>query len=354
MMFTRFRGLVIGLWLLGVSHGSYGAVKGEPALPKIDAHKYREITSVLVSRNGKLISEGYWNGANPASMHNTRSATKTLVALSIGKAIEQGAIEDVATPAWSFFKSHEPFRFANRTKATITIRDLLTMSSALDCNDNNWDSPGNEEHMYPARRWLFFTLDLPTKSDYERNEEGFGPFSYCTAGSFLLGQIVEQAVGVPVDQYFSKAFQKPLGITTINWPRSPSDEVQTGGGAEMTSSDFLKLGELILNQGKHRGRQIINSAWIKEMTTPHVEANSQQSYGYQIWKRDFACGAEAVEGWYMSGNGGNKIIAIDQLQMAIVVTSTLYSTRGMHEQTTKLVEDEILAHQPECSVTTAT
>ena len=86
------------------------------------------------------------------------------------------------------------------------------------------------------------------------------------------------------------------------------------------------------------------------MTTAHVAANSEQSYGYQIWKRDFACGDSTVEGWYFSGNGGNKVVAIRELDLALVITATLYGTRGMHEQTTKLLEDEILAAQPECGV----
>jgi hypothetical protein len=45
----------------------------------------------------------------------------------------------------------------------------------------------------------------------------------------------------------------------------------------------------------------------------------------------------------MSGNGGNKIVAIPSLDMAVVITSTNYNTHGMHEQTEKILTDYVLA-----------
>ena len=248
---------------------------------------YREITSLAVARDGVIQLERYWNGADAASFHDTRSATKTLVSLAVGKAIADGKIPGVATPAMNFFAAERPFRFQSATKDAISIRDLLTMSSALGCDDNNWDSPGNEGRMYPARRWLFFVLDLHTEDAYSRDANGYGRFAYCTAGSFLLGQLVERAVGQAFDVYFRQSFELPLGIKEVRWDRSPSGEVQTGGGAEMTTRDLLKIGELIRNRGAYGDEKIIPASWIREMTEPHVVANEEQRYGYQIWARDF-------------------------------------------------------------------
>ena len=44
----------------------------------------------------------------------------------------------------------------------------------------------------------------------------------------------------------------------------------------------------------------------------------------------------------MSGNGGNKVLIIPSLHLSAVITSTNYNTRGMHEQTDKLLTDYIL------------
>ena len=74
------------------------------------------------------------------------------------------------------------------------------MSSALDCDDDD-DSPGNELGMYPRPVWARWAVDLPVKAGYTRDAAGRGPFAYCTAGTFLLGQILQRAAGQPVDRY---------------------------------------------------------------------------------------------------------------------------------------------------------
>jgi hypothetical protein len=45
----------------------------------------------------------------------------------------------------------------------------------------------------------------------------------------------------------------------------------------------------------------------------------------------------------MSGNGGNKVAVFPQSDMVVVITSTNYNTKGMHEQTARLLTDYILA-----------
>ncbi len=223
------------------------------------------------------------------------------------------------------------------------------MSSSLDCDDNNSESPGNEGRMYPERKWLDFVLDMPTVESYQRNEKGYGPFHYCTAGSFFLGQIVERATGESVDTYTERRILKPLGIDRISWDRSPSGEVQTGGGAELTSRALLALGELVRNDGNLGGHEILSQEWVDEMLFPHVAANEEQDYGYQWWRRDFACGETTISGWYMAGNGGNKVVVVDELGLTIVITATLYNTNGMHQQSTDIIEKYVLPQAPKCS-----
>ncbi len=315
----------------------------------IKSNRFKQITSVVVSRNNDVIYEDYWNDGGPGNLNDTRSATKTLVAMAIGAAIDDGHIASSDSNAFDWFEAERPFRFNTELKGDITVRDLLTMSSALDCNDNVWESPGNEEHMYPARNWTYFVLDMPTRLDYERDEAGYGSFSYCTAGSFILGQIVERASGEPIDQYIERRLLKPLGVADVHWDRSPSAEVMTGGGTELTSRDLLSLGELLLNNGKHEGQQVLSAKWVATMLRVHRTANEQQDYGLQIWREDFTCRDAKVETWYMGGNGGNKVAIIPELNVVAVVTATLYGTSGMHQQSTDIIEQYVLPTFAECS-----
>jgi len=329
----------------GVNHQFAGGMALEQA---ISDESFKQITSVLVSAGGDLVYENYWGKDGPGQLNDTRSAMKTLTALAVGAAVDDGHIPGVQAAAMSWFEAERPFRFSTELKDEITVRDLLTMSSAFDCDDNVRSSPGNEEHMHPARNWTYFVLDLPTKIKYSRDNDGYGPFVYCTANSFLLGQVVQRAVGEQVDHFIQRRILDPLGIQSILWHQSPSGEIMTGGGAEMSSMGLLKLGQLILNEGMHGDQRVISSAWIDEMTTAHRNANERQDYGYQIWREDFVCGDGTTESWYMGGNGGNKIAVFPELDAVVVITSTLYNTQGMHQQSTDILERFVLPSLEKC------
>lgn len=339
--------LLAGVHACAASDESTFALGGDLDQAMAD-ETFKQITSVLVSIDGEKVYESYWGEGSPTQLNDTRSAMKTLVAMGVGAAIADGSLEGVQTTALRWFEAEMPVRFPSRLKNEITVQDLLTMSSALDCNDNVWESPGNEEHMYPARRWTYFVLDLPTRPDYQRDEAGLGEFAYCTAGSFLLGQILERATGKSVDRYMAERIFEPLGISQVNWDRSPSEEIMTGGGAELTSKGLLKLGEMLLNGGVYDGKQVLSRAWVSEMMTAHREPGEDRRYGYQIWAEPYSCGDRELYGWYMSGNGGNKVAVFAELDLVVVVTATLYGTRGMHQQSADIINDYVLPGVPAC------
>lgn len=324
-------------------------MSGGSALEEAIANEdFKKITSVLVSVDDELIYEKYWGEGSVDGLNDTRSAMKTLTALAMGAAIEDGHITGVEAKAVDGFQAERPFRFDSELKDEISIRDLLTMSSAFDCDDNVWESPGNEEHMYPARNWTYFALDLPTKVKYKRGASGYGPFAYCTVNSFLMGQIIERSTGERVDKYIARRLLKPMEISNINWDKSPSGEIMTGGGAELSSRDLLKLGELILNDGRYNESQLLAPNWIAEMTRIHRSANDRQDYGYQIWREDFRCGNGTQSAWYMGGNGGNKVAIFPNLNTVAVITATLYGTSGMHQQSTDILEQYVLTSLDQC------
>ncbi|MEM7080171.1 MAG: serine hydrolase [Pseudomonadota bacterium] len=320
----------------------------DPIERSMAAEEYRQVTSLLAERGGEIVYEAYWGVGGPQVLNDTRSATKSLTAMAVGAALQDGHLRDVQQPLVSFFAQERPYRFNHPLKEAITLADLLSMSSALDCNDNVWESPGNEEHMYPARRWTYFVLDLPVKEDYRRDADGRGPFSYCTAGTFILGQIVERATGMRIDRYMTQRLFQPLGITNVKWDSSPSGEIQTGGGTEFSSRDLVKLGRLVLDGGVHEGNSLLSRAWIDTMLHPHVDAGGDQRYGYQWWEKSLACADGEVEAWLMMGNGGNKVALFESLDLVLVATSTLYGTAGMHQQTERLVAQYLANYVPAC------
>ena len=304
---------------------------------------YPDTTSVLVSRQGKLIFERYFDEGGPDVLNDTRSAMKSVTALAIGIALDNGTLPSEDAPAFSWLGADAPFEHDGPLKQGITLADFLTMSSALNCNDWDMENPGNEENMYPKDDWSRWAVDIPVKADYRRNMSGRGPFSYCTAGVFLLGQVLQAASGQAVDEWIETHLFSPLGITAWEWPRSPDGEVQTGGGLRLRSRDLINIGQMVLDGGRWQGQQLIPESWIRQVVTPVHLVDEKQRYGYLFWMRDYKtpCGYRAA--WFMSGNGGNVVAGIPDEDMVVVVTRRHYGRREMHQQTVRLIEDHVLA-----------
>jgi CubicO group peptidase (beta-lactamase class C family) len=327
---------------------------------------FQRITSVVVMVDGRLAYEGYWGGADRDTLHDIRSASKTLTSMMMGQAIASGAIPGVDAKVFGYFAERRdprglagqagglPWKNPDPRKLQITIEDLLTMSSLLECDDGNDASSGNEERMYVTEDWLGFFLDLPIKGfpswvPKPRDSPYGRAFSYCTAGVFALGRVLEKATGRSVPELAREGIFAPLGIDKVEWKFSPLGEAQTGGGTGLRSRDLAKLGQLYLDGGRWHGRQLIPQSWVEVSTAAHAKASDTDTYGYLWWRRDFVAGGRTFPAFYMSGNGGNKVVVVPSAKLVAVVTSTNYNSRGMHEQTAKLLTDYILAALPASS-----
>jgi CubicO group peptidase (beta-lactamase class C family) len=303
---------------------------------------FPKTASVLVVRNGRLVYEEYFGEGGREVLNDTRSATKSITSLAIGAAIGTRAISSQGAPGFSYLADLRPFQNDSPDKEAITIEDLLTMSSALDCNDDDDKSPGNEDNMHPQPNWSRWAVDLPTMQGYKRDSSGLGPWRYCTTGSFLLGQILQRATHTRADRYIEQTILAPLGITEWEWPYSPSNETMTGGGLRLRSRDLAKIAAMLIDGGRWKGKQIVPKSWVDSSLSVHRKAYSDSNYGYLFWQRDYVTPCGTKSGWYMAGNGGNAIVMFRDLRTAVVVTRTNYNTRGMHQQTIDLLQRYVL------------
>jgi len=314
----------------------------------IRSGELKKIRSVLVARHVALAYEAYFNGTEASTPIDVRSAAKTVTSILVGIAIDQKKIPGVSARVVPFFPEKAPLANSDPRKEAITVEDLLTMSSLLECDDSNNFSRGNEERMYLIEDWAKFALDLPVKGfppwETKPKDSPYGrSFSYCTAGVFLLGQLVAKAAHIPVDQFAAETLLGPLGITDVHWPYSPLGLAQTGGGLRLRSRDYAKLGQLYLGGGAWNGKRIISAEWIRESVRPHVRVDDDTEYGYLWWLRSFGPAGHKHAAYMMSGNGGNKVAVFPDLDMVVVVTSNNFNTKGMHEQTERILSEYILA-----------
>jgi CubicO group peptidase (beta-lactamase class C family) len=307
---------------------------------------YAKTTSVLIVRNGQLAYEQYFGEGRPDLLNDTRSAMKAVTALAVGAAIGDGVLASAQARAFSYFADLKPFRNDTADKEAISVADLLSMSSALDCDDNDDNSAGNEDKMHQQPNWTRWAVDLPTMAGYARDRSGLGPWRYCTVNAVLAGQVIQRATRRPVDQYIETRLFVPLGIASWDWPRSPAGEVMTGGGLRLRSRDLAKIAWLITNNGRWNGRQVVPAAWIDQMLTVRRGSRPDQNYGYFIFEGDYKTACGSVRAWYMAGNGGSQILILKDLNAAVVVTRTNFNVRGTSLQTVDLLEKYVLPSLP--------
>jgi len=310
--------------------------------------EFKKISSIVIARHGKLVYENYFDGSDATALRDTRSATKSITDILAGIAIEKGLLSGVDAPILPFFPDKQPLQNPDPRKSKITVEDFLTMSSLLECDDWNDFSRGNEERMYIMEDWIQFALDLPIKGfapwAKKPSESPYGrSFSYCTAGAATLGGVLERATKTPVPEFAAKNLFAPLGIQKVEWQFSSLGLALTGGGLRLQSRDLLKVGQMYLNSGTWNGSRIVSDGWVKTSTQPHARIDEETEYGYLWWLKSFQAGEKSYGAFFMSGNGGNKVAVFPSLDMVVVLTSTNYNTRGMHEQTEKLLTDYILA-----------
>lgn len=324
------------------------ALAGPGVPPSLDEPEFSatfpQTTSLYAEIGGELKVERYFSGGGLETLNDTRSATKTIVALAAGLAMRDGALTSLDVPIADLL-GKAPAKGDGPLKRSITLRDAMTMSSALDCDDNDEKSPGAEDRMHEQSNWVDWGMSLPVRQDYLRDASGRGPFHYCTINAVLAGHAVGAAVKRPIQDYVQDALFRPLDIRKTKWSYSKSGEAMTGGGLGLRTRDLARLGRLILDRGKWRGKQLIPEAFIAELLTPYREGNGQ-SYGLLIWRHEIPGPCGAVRFWYMGGNGGNAVVVAPDLRMVAVVTRTRYNVPTMWMETGRMLSERVFPLAP--------
>jgi len=304
---------------------------------RIEAGEFEAVTSVVALAGDDVVCEAYFDG-DATAPRNTRSATKTVLGMLVGIAIERSALAGVDVRISDLL----PLRVElhpDRRKEQITVEDLLTMSSCLECDDWNAFSAGNEERMYLVEDWAQFALDLPIRgfpSWTRRPEESpYGrSFSYCTAGVVLLGVALEHALGESLDAFSRRALFEPLGIASAEWPRTPLGNTSAAGGLLLTSRDLLALGRLY----RDGGRDVLARDWVDASTRPRAQIDDDTAYGYLWWLRSFG----GRSSFYMSGMGGNRVHVFPELDAVVVITTVNFRLPQAHQLADRLLTEALL------------
>jgi CubicO group peptidase (beta-lactamase class C family) len=320
-----------------ISTDKFDQLKIEQLNRKIATHTFKNITSIVVIKNGKLLIEEYFNGSTRNSLHDARSVGKSFASTILGIAIKDGYMKNEMQLLKEFYDLKE-FQNYSTAKDSITLKSLLTMSSSFDGSDINPESPGNEENMYPTKNWVDFTINLAI----DKTKVAIPRWDYFTAGVVVIGDIINKTVPGGLEKYADKKLFQPLGITKYKWEFTPQKVANTAGGIRLRSLDFAKFGQLYKNNGNWNGQQIISQEWVTKSLSKQMTISEDEYYGFLFWNKTYKVNTTNYEVYYCSGNGGNRIFIFKEQPLVIIITSTAYNTPYGQKQVDKIMQDYLI------------
>ena len=297
----------------------------------IKDEKYPHLHSITIIKNDKLVLDEYFYDHHSSEIHEIRSVTKPFASALVGIAIDKGLIQSVDDPIWRYLGQYDNIKNLDPRKEAITIKDLLTMSSGLDNDDNDPSSSGSEMKMkrqVEQQDWVKFNLDLPMI------EKAGQTFRYSSGGMNIISAVIEGASGKSITNFITQYLFEPLVITDYQLSHSPDGRIYLGGDFKLKPRDLAKFGQLYLSDGTWNGKQILSTQWVKESTMVQVE---QTGYGFAWWLPPLSANGKNYKSIYVGGNGGQAIIIVPELDLVAVFTGgnfnyDLFDTRRIVEK----------------------
>jgi CubicO group peptidase (beta-lactamase class C family) len=302
---------------------------------------------ILVARHGKLVLEEYFFGEHADKPHDTRSASKTLVTVVLGAAMQAGIKVGPGTPVFATMGETSP---PDPRKRAMTVRHLLTMTSGLDCDDGSSEyHAGSEDNLTNQDTlpdWLRVVVGLNLIRDPGAKAV------YCSIDPFLAGEVLARATGRSFPDLAWELVGAPLQMGRYTITLTPVGDSYMGGGARFLPRDFMKLAQVYANGGMWNGRRILSEAWIRESVEPRfllgtqIETSnvvrSQLNYGYLWWSTQYRYQGRVIRGYHASGNGGQYAMFIPDLGLVISAWGGNYNDPGGFVSITQLIPQQIL------------
>ncbi|WP_394779973.1 serine hydrolase domain-containing protein [Undibacterium sp.] len=299
---------------------------------KQDEHP--DLKAVIVLRHGNIIGEQYYNGELPTTLHDIRSAGKSITSLLAGAALDRVKIHSVSDTVQQYWPDTRGTAIGD-----VRLQDVLTMRSGLAAFDEDPDSPGNEDKMDEAADPFSFTYAVP------RADAPGMRYRYNSLTAYTAGIVVEKAVGQSMASFAGEALFKPLGITQWQWASDSKGHTKGQGNLSLTARDLARIGQMVLDNGRYQGRQVLSAAWIAESLKPRFAISDSDpyadSYGYFWYYKVQDIKGTKVPVSFASGNGGNKIYVVPSLDMVVAITSSAYG-KGYGQRRSEAILKEIL------------
>lgn len=281
--------------------------------------------ALLIYQNDEIILEKYFDDYNAETISDTQSMHKTVLAMMVGIAIDEGIIESVNEPA-----SKHLIEWRDDSRNQITIKHLLQQSSGLDYPEFSFHPLSEFNQLMLGEDVTKMTL---RQIAYRQPNE---IFEYNGVNPQNLGLLLQRAYDKRyADLLSEKIWQKVAqDDASVVLDSDKNQMPRTYCCLNATARDWLRIGTIILNEGKFKDEQIVSKTWINEMKTPSI---TNPNYGYLTWlgtehqeKRIYnpKSTATGIHGEpfddkdiiYLDGFGGQRVYVIPSKKLVIVRT----------------------------------
>ncbi|MEO8333987.1 MAG: serine hydrolase, partial [bacterium] len=265
------------------------------------------MNSFMLVRHGQVVAEGWWGPYDAKTPHIFYSLSKSFVSTAVGLAVAEGKLS-LDDPVLKFFPEDAPAKPSANLEA-MRVRDLLRMSAGHQTEASLWStaSSANGERLTK----MFLAHPVPFKPGTH--------FLYNSPATYMLSAITQKAVGMPVVDYLRPRLFDPLGIENPSWLASAQGVSMGAFGLMARTEDIAKMGQLYLQKGKWKGRQLVPATWVADATARQTSNGSaptsdwDQGYGYQFW--------QSRHGYRGDGAFGQYMLVLPEYDAVVAITS---------------------------------
>lgn len=252
----------------------------------LEALETGETLAFLVVHDGRVVGEWYRDDHGPETPSMLFSASKSILSLMVGAAIDDGLIGSVTDAVTDYVPE-----LADGGFDRVTLEELLHMDSSMDYVED--DNP------FGIHIPFNYTRDLRgAVLDLEVRDQPDPGFRYKSGDNALLGVVLERTLGgESLTGYLERRLWDPLGATSSgSWNVDVEDGFErTWCCLAMTARDLARFGQLVAQDGEWEGQELISAGWLQASLTggfsedrwPEDYSGSPLvDYGYQWWLLD--------------------------------------------------------------------
>jgi CubicO group peptidase (beta-lactamase class C family) len=316
---------------------------------------------VVIVRNGRLVLERYFEGEDdarggrplgmvsfkPDTLHDLRSASKSIVGLLYGIALAAGKVPAPDAPLMQSFPEYADLA-ADPERARWTLHHVLSMTMGTDWDELSvpYTNLANSEvamDMAPDR--YRYVLARPIVMEPGQR------WVYSGGATALLGRILAKGTGKSLHDYAREVLFDPLGIGPTDWYSGSDGELIAASGIRMTPRDLAKIGQLMLRGGVWGDRVVVPAQWIARCTTPVVPISDIRQYGYHWYLGRFAFKKPPASrpneplqerAWNAAGNGGQRLHVLPGLGLTVAMLFGNYDTPDQAAPPLRVMREVVL------------